>query len=88
MDCSGCFGWYTLDGEMGGGCRLFKFASCCVEDGWFVSCCDVDNGCRRREVVVTGSGIGDCSSVIICSSVELGWATDNSGSGKVGVVTT
>ena len=67
---------------------MFQFARSCSEDGWFVPGCDIDDWCRRSEVMVTGSGIGNCSSVIICSSVEMGWATDKSGSGKVGVVTT
>ena len=73
---------------MGGGRRLFKFTSGCAKDCWFAACFDVDNGCCRREVMITCSCISDGSSIVICVSVELGWATDNGGSGKIGVLTT
>ena len=67
---------------------MFQFARSCSEDGWFVPGCDIDDWCRQSEVMVAGSGIGNCSIVSECSRGEVGWAADNSSSGKVQVVTT
>ena len=66
---------------------MFEFTGGGAKDCWFAACCDVDDGCCRCKVMITCSRISDGGTIVGRVSVAMGWAADNGGSSKIGVLT-